>query len=355
MRLDRTLGVCIGLTESERENEFVARARRIMRLAVRGSGLGLRGRKPLHDWGIGSILSPMGHRDVFAAALGEDAKTLPLDFDRQLTEQLASAQKELPGLPLSPEEMSEFVAHLAHSKPPEAEPRSWLNALFFKEFLLCWAAARGREAAMRLLIEEYVKPACRVAAGSPERVHELVTNITSRLLFATDTAPARIHSYSGRGPLGAWLRVVAKRGAIDIRRGESRRPTAAEEFAQRALKVVDPELDFFKFRYARQFNEALEEVLSSLDAEDANLLYLTSVEEVSSDAIAQMRHVSRRTIQRRLLAIREEVLNALREQMRERLGASEDEIESLLGLVQSQLGVTLHRVLARPTPQKNES
>lgn len=297
----------------------------------------------------------MGHRDVFATAIGVDSKQLPVDFDGALGNMLKRAVEEQPELALSPPQLTEFVTHLGRCFPPDAKVMDWLESLYLKEFLLCWAAAQGQNAALRLLIEQYVKPACRVAAGGPERVHELVTNITSRLLFASEEGPARIASYSGRAPLGAWLRVVAKRGAIDIQRGEKRRPTAAEEFAQRALKVVDPELDFFKFRYARQFNEALEEVLSALAAEDANLLYLTSVEHVSSDAIAQMRHVSRRTIQRRLSAIREEVLVELRCRMRERLGASEDEIESLLGLVQSQLGVTLHRVLARPGASGSES
>ncbi len=297
----------------------------------------------------------MGHRDVFAIASGEDSKNLPIGFEKQLANLLEVAQQQQPEVVLSSEQMAAFVAYLGRSMPEGANPTEWLKTLFFTELLICWAAAQGHDAALRLLIDEYVKPACRLAAGGPEREHELITNITSRLLIASDNAPARIDSYSGRGPLGAWLRVVAKRGWIDIQRGEKRRPTAAEEFAQRALKVVDPELDFFKFRYARQFNEALEEVLGGLAAEDANLLYLTSVEQVSSDAIAQMRHVSQRTIQRRLSAIREEVLIALRERMRQRLGASDDEIESLLGLVQSQLGVTLHRVLARPEQSETDA
>ena len=43
----------------------------------------------------------------------------------------------------------------------------------------------------------------------------------------------------------------------------------------------------------------------------------------------------------------EEVLVALRVKMRDQLNASDEEVESLLGLVESQLGVTLHRVLKR--------
>jgi len=296
---------------------------------------------------ISSTLGLMGHGDVFAAAASNGEEISRLELDPALEELFSKVSEQQPRLPFGEDEKMAFARHLGASVPEGTPAVTWLASLFPGDFYLCWAASNGEEAALRALVDDYVRPACRIAAGAPGRVDELLTEVSTHLSVPTENGPPRIASYSGRGPLEAWLRMVAKRRSIELYRGERPRP-AQEEYARRALNVMDPELDFLKFRYARQFNAALEEVLAALSTEDANLLYLTSVEQVSSEAVAQMRGVSTRTIQRRLAVIRAGVFDDLRQAMRLRLNASHDEIESLLGLVQSQLGVTLHRVLARP-------
>ncbi len=291
----------------------------------------------------------MSYGNLFVAAAGTNMSASPTTLNEKLAELLRTARAEQPSVPLSDGDVAAFVKHLGRSLPDDSDVLTWLNGLFIGDFLLCWAATQGNEAALKILVDDHVTPACRVTAGSTDRVEELVTDVASHLFVRSGKAPPRIAVFTGRGQLGPWLRMVAKRRAIELHRGERRRP-AQEEYARRTMKVIDPELDFLKFRYARQFNEALEEVLSALPAEDANLLNLTSVEQVSSKAVAQMRNVSSRTIQRRLTSIRDEVYSQLRRRMRERLDASPDEVESLLGLVRSQLGVTLRRVLSRPDP-----
>jgi RNA polymerase sigma-70 factor (ECF subfamily) len=59
--------------------------------------------------------------------------------------------------------------------------------------------------------------------------------------------------------------------------------------------------------------------------------------------------VSSRTVQRWLVDLRESVLLKTRDGLRARLGLEPSELESLLGLVDSQLELSLHRVLGVST------
>ena len=174
---------------------------------------------------------------------------------------------------------------------------------------------------------------------------DLVSVVTSHLLVPDVGARARLLSYSGRGPLSAWVKMVCRRKAIELHRATAPVRNDAAEILKNTAPVIDPELDYLKFRYAREFNRALEETLRVLPAEDANLLYLTVVKRVGLGATARMLGVSVRTVQRRLSATQAQVFAETRTRVREQLSASEEEISSLLALVQSQLGVTLHRVL----------
>jgi RNA polymerase sigma-70 factor, ECF subfamily len=55
--------------------------------------------------------------------------------------------------------------------------------------------------------------------------------------------------------------------------------------------------------------------------------------------------VSSRTVQRWLVDLREDLLSRTRDGLKSRLGLSPSELESLLGLVDSQLQLSLYRVL----------
>jgi RNA polymerase sigma-70 factor (ECF subfamily) len=63
-----------------------------------------------------------------------------------------------------------------------------------------------------------------------------------------------------------------------------------------------------------------------------------------------MYDVSARTVQRWLLDLREGLLKKTREGLRARLSLSPSELDSLLGLVDSQLQVSLYRVLNLQRP-----
>ncbi len=231
--------------------------------------------------------------------------------------------------------------------PAEAELTNWLSAFHLTDFLLAFLVAEAEPRALRLLNDEFILPAAkRSSMGEPP--DEVAAATLSHLLVSESDRPARILTYSARGPLHAWIHMVAKRNAIQLTRKVVRYRSDAEEFLENSPLLADPELDLLKFRYAKKFNEALEQALRELPATEANLLYLTGVKRVSLASAATMQQVSVRTVQRRIIAIREKVFEQTREIARAKLDATEEEMSSLLALVQSQLDVTLHRVLCPP-------
>jgi RNA polymerase sigma-70 factor len=109
----------------------------------------------------------------------------------------------------------------------------------------------------------------------------------------------------------------------------------------------DPELAYLKARYAREFRQAFAATLAGLSTDDANLLRLYYIEEMSSQAIAQLRGVSARSVQRWLDAARQRIVDETRALLRSELAVSDTEMDSLLGLVQSQLDVSICEALRR--------
>ena len=82
--------------------------------------------------------------------------------------------------------------------------------------------------------------------------------VRERLFVPREGVLPRIASYTGRGPLAGWLRILATRTAIDARRAQQRAAGHASDdgLCRVAAASPDPELGYLKGRYAREFGEA---------------------------------------------------------------------------------------------------
>ncbi|HVJ19314.1 MAG TPA: sigma-70 family RNA polymerase sigma factor, partial [Polyangiaceae bacterium] len=219
-----------------------------------------------------------------------------------------------------------------------------LAGMHFGDLYLAWALGSGDRRALARFERDYlarlpgqVKSSLMPAPG------ELEQAVLTRLLVVAEGEEPRIRTYSGRGPLGAWVRMIATRAALDLRRSDARRAPLPDL----ADVPTDPELDFLKQRYAQEFSQALEAALASLPHRGATLLKLTFVDGLSASAIGKMYGVSGRTVQRWVADVREEVLTRTSDALKSRLSLTGRELESLLGLMQSRLHVSLARVLSR--------
>jgi RNA polymerase sigma-70 factor, ECF subfamily len=257
-----------------------------------------------------------------------------------LARRLQAAERMTPGVRLDSTEFAELLrARLAGSPDPERE----LSELHVEDMYLAWALSRGDRAAFSRFERDFVALLAGQIRGAAAEAGELEQLVRTRLFVASQGHKPRIDQYSGRGPFGGWLRMIATRCLLDLRRARSGESDRRELHSPSV--ATDPELDYLKLRHAADFKIVLEQALAELDARQVTLLKLSFIEQLSAASVGVMYGVSARTVQRWLAELRETLLARTREGLRVRLALSPSELDSLLGLVDSQLSVSLHRVL----------
>lgn len=207
------------------------------------------------------------------------------------------------------------------------------------DLYLCCACAKGDRVAMEILAREgAIVAACAIRRVNhdPEFVRETLQEFWDELLLGEHP---KIGRYAGRGPLRAWLRVVATRTAIDrcrVRRIDAARHV--ELLDELATDERDPEAQLFKRRFAAPFAEALRGAVAELSVKDRTLLRLNVEERCSIDDLGRAYGVHRATAARWLETARRRVFESVR--LRLSLGArtmTERELESVARLVRSEL------------------
>src|SRR4051794_9235042 len=109
-----------------------------------------------------------------------------------------------------------FAAHL-YAKAGD-DP----GAVNVEDLYLAFASAHGDRNALALIEQRHLAQIGRFIAHlrmQPSFVDEVRQQVRERILIGTATAGprvAKILDYSGRGPLGAWIRVTAMRQALDL-------------------------------------------------------------------------------------------------------------------------------------------
>jgi RNA polymerase sigma-70 factor, ECF subfamily len=155
----------------------------------------------------------------------------------------------------------------------------------------------------------------------------------------------RLAEYAGTGPLGAWLRVVVARLAIDARRKAGGEPLAAREPVELAMLEPSPELQALRNRYRPLFANALREALAALTVDERNLLRLHFVDGVSMDELGKLHRVNRSTIHRRIAQCTAALNRDIRARVGEALSLSTGELDSLTRLIESDLEISLGGLL----------
>ena len=237
-----------------------------------------------------------------------------------------------------------FIEHLATVLRDEDATRELLTSLHTADLFLACACLHGDRRALAAFDQEFIgQLRSSSKSGSAAFNEELKQALRERLLVGQGGAPPRLASYSGRGPLSGWLKVTAARLAVDLRREQ--KDSAKSNERDVPLPPLDPELSYLKARYRVEFQDALQLAFRALSARELTLLRLHFLEEVPTASIARMYRVSSRSAQRWIASAQQAVLDGVRRELRARLTLTESELVSLLGLVLSQLTLSLHRFL----------
>jgi len=142
--------------------------------------------------------------------------------------------------------------------------------------------------------------------------------------------------------------MVAARVAVDLRRKQKNEGSRPGSLAV-PLPALDPELAYLKERYRREFEAALEEAFRVLTPREGTVMRLHFLEGMAVLGIATMYHVSARTVQRWIVVAQENILTVTRRVLSDKLALSGAELDSLLGLVKSELNLSFHRFLEKST------
>jgi RNA polymerase sigma-70 factor (ECF subfamily) len=260
-----------------------------------------------------------------------------------LNEILAKCAAAWPGVKVAPEV---FEAHVSAA----ADSPDW-SALRLEDLYLACACAQKDPRAIAAFEAKYL-PEVPSYIGQIERSPAFVDEVKQQLrekLFVPGVAEGarpKICEYTGKGPLGAWVRVVAVRIALNLRRRP--KPTVdAEGEGSPPLRSpnLDPELDYLKTKYKSEFREAFQATLAALSGDERSVLKMHYIDGLNIDEIGRAYRVHRSTVARWLASSREKIMDETKQRLTERLKIGGSEVESLLGLVQSQLDVSIYRFL----------
>jgi RNA polymerase sigma-70 factor (ECF subfamily) len=280
-------------------------------------------------------------RGVFARARPD--LELPADAEEQLAGLLARARQAFPELALDP---GRFVAALGRAAGQDLAVS--LAELHAEDFALAVACADGVPGALERCDRQcgtaIAAAVARIDPGEDFR-DEVRQVLWHRVFVGGPSQPPRIASYSGRGPLAAWVAVAAQRVAIDLRRSALRVAPIDPDVDDLLPAAAHPEADYLRGRYRPEFEAAVRAALAGLPDRDRLLLRLTIVSGMSHEQVGAIYGVNQSTVSRWIARARAEVLSVTEREVCARLGLPHSEFRSLAGLFLSDLDLSLSRVL----------
>jgi len=213
-------------------------------------------------------------------------------------------------------------------------------------YLACACVTRGRgaiEAFDRAYLAQMGAHLARLGP-TPAFVDEVRQEVRDKLFVSSDAAPPRIAEYHGKGALVNWVRVVALRVAMNMRRQPW--PAAADDDGELDRPAPDnPEMDYEGERYRQAFAEVIRGAVAALDGEHRRILRRHFADGLTLDVLAVELGVHRATVARRLAAARLALRRDTRQRHRAALGCTDSEVERLGTELRSQLDLSLSVLL----------
>lgn len=236
----------------------------------------------------------------------------------------------------------EWCAHL--------DAHGWLDQLppHVESLFLCAACARRDAGALGTLDERYF-PYLRGVIAKIENGAEFVEQAleaTRRLLL--DGAVPKIASYTGNGRLVAWLRIIAHRVALTLKRTDenaARHESALDELWNEATRQVSG-ASARRADHARVFERCVRDVLQMLPSVDRTLIRLYYLEGSDVDALGRMYGKDRAAAALWLKRCRERMQEELKQRIAaefSQLGPSE--LASLARFVQHEIDLSVSVLL----------
>jgi RNA polymerase sigma-70 factor, ECF subfamily len=295
-----------------------------------------------------TLLTPL-----FLAHLPEPARAT-VDLEQPLSAVWNAARQAWPSVELP---VAAFLRHLAQRLPPGEDVVAAVQAVSAGDLYLACGCTIGDQRALAAFERAFMGQVVEYVARRdvlPDFGQELKQTLCERLLVAKTGLIPRIAGYTGRGSLAGWLRTTTARVAVDLRKAMSHKETSLEDVAQAVSVGPDPEISYLKNHYEQEFKAAVDETLAALPPREKNVLALYFLKQLDTDAIGKMYQVSDRTVRRWIESSRASILEKTMELLESRLQLSRTTLGNLIGLVQSQIDVSVGGLLGLSSGRRDE-
>ncbi len=263
-----------------------------------------------------------------------------------IADAIAGARRAHAGIEVDADVLARQLGELVGA---DEEPIDAIAALRVDDLWLCLGCLAGQPAAFATFESRVLQRLDGAIAGvdtSADRVEEVKQRLREKLFVARPDRPAKITAYRGRGSLRNWVRVVAVREALAVVERDRDTVEPDEELAGSLDVDRDPELAFLAAHYREAFRASFAEALAALPPRDRSVLRLQHVDRLTLDQTAAVLGVHRATVARWNARIREALLVQTREALARSLRIDAVELESVMRLIQSNLEVSVRRLLA---------
>ena len=232
-----------------------------------------------------------------------------------------------------------------------SEQRDGHDELDYGEIYLACGCAIGDAAAMRIFDQQIaaaLPAALRRMKLDDASIADVLQQLHIRLFVATGSEPPRIVGYAGTGKLGALVHVAAKRLALDSIRSQRRiDPSGSDVQLETAAAISDDAATMLNKAELRQaLRQAFEQAATQLPRRERTLLRMSVLDGLTIDELATLHRVHRATVARWLVAARDQLTADARSRFIELAGLEGNELGHAGELVESQLTVSLGRLLS---------
>lgn len=168
-----------------------------------------------------------------------------------------------------------------------------------------------------------------------------------RLVFTSE--PDRVSaltSFTGRGDLRGYLRVIAARAFARQRQREHREVSIDDEVLDAFTPAIEPEVAYLREHYRAEVDAAVRACIALLSDRHRAVLRFHLIDGWSIDQIGERYGVHRATAARWLTTAREDLGERIRGQLASQLAISTSQVDSIVALVTSRIEISLDRLLA---------
>jgi len=282
---------------------------------------------------------------IFVANSQREATNVDREsLGRSLVATIAAARERWPGIVL---DEGAFACDLAQRWTPETTSEVVDLPPFAIDLVLAHACLQGDDAAIRAfhreMFERVDRVLSRLGLGGADAA-DVKQDVRAKLLIG-ESGDAKLALYQGTGPLAHWVASVAGREALGARR--RRRPTESlGDDDLLADAADDPRLLTLKARHSADFKVAFQAAVAELEPRDRAILRALIVDDRTVGEVAFVYGIHRVTASRWVAEIRHALLQGTRKRLREGLKLDEPSLESAIRMIDSNLDLSLYRLLA---------